>query len=159
MKMHKLIIGLVVLLLAGSIMAEEKGDHVAIIVNKKSGFDNLPLAQLTKIFRGERSKDAQGNKIVIVMREKDSPERAAVLKNVYGMTEQEYQKYFLQATFTGAVQSAPRQISGAAAIRAFVANNPGAIAYVRGTDVDDTVAIVKVDGKAPGDDGYGVKLK
>ena len=159
MKMSKFILGLAILLLTGPALAEDKADHLAIIVNKKSGVDNLALAQLTKIFRGERPRDPQGNKFVILMREKDSAERSAVLKIVYAMSEQEYQKYFLQATFTGAVQSAPKQVNGAAATITFVANNPGAIGYVRASEVDDSVAVVKVDGKAPGEDGYGVKLK
>ena len=82
-----------------------------------------------------------------------------ILREVYQMSEQDYQTFFLQATFTGNVQSAPKKLNSPAAMRQFVADNPGAIGYVRLKDVDDSVKIVKIDGKSPGDDGYKLKIK
>ena len=75
------------------------------------------------------------------------------------MGEDDYAKYFLQATFTGLVQAAPRPLASPGAMRQFVAGTPGAIGYLRASDVDDSVKIVKVDGKSPGDPDYKLKLK
>jgi hypothetical protein len=45
-----------------------------------------------------------------------------------------------------------------AAVKAYVAQTPGAIAYIRASDADDSVKVLKVDGKSPGDADYGLKL-
>jgi ABC-type phosphate transport system substrate-binding protein len=152
------LLGLAVLLLGAPMRADERPEPLAIIVNRKTSTENVTSAELSKDFRGERSKDADGNKIVILMREHGSPERAAVLKGIYRMTDKEYQTYFIQATFTGQVAAAPKKLNTAHAVRQFVADNPGAIGYVRLADVDDTVKVLKIDGRAPGDEAYGLKM-
>jgi ABC-type phosphate transport system substrate-binding protein len=48
-------------------------------------------------------------------------------------------------------------LNSAAAVRQFVAATPGAIGYLLASDVDDSIKIVKVDGKAPGEAGYPLK--
>ena len=75
------------------------------------------------------------------------------------MEEADYAKYFLQATFTGQVPAAPRTLSGAATAKQFVSVTPGVVGYVRGSDVDDSVKALKVDGKSPGEAGYALKVK
>ena len=37
--------------------------------------------------------------------------------------------------------------------------SPGAITYLRASDVDPSVKVLKVDGKAPGEAGYPLKIK
>jgi ABC-type phosphate transport system substrate-binding protein len=154
MARHYYIAGLLILLTCACGWSDDRPDAVAIIVAKKCTLGNVSQADLTRIFRGEKPRDPDGNKLVVLMRERGAPERAAILREIYRMSEQDYQTYFLQATFTGAVQSAPKKLNSASAVRQFVADNPGAIGYVRLKDVDDTVKIIKIDGKAPGDDGY-----
>jgi len=153
------IVGLLVLIGVSLARANDKADDLAIVVGKNSTLDNVTLAELVKLLREEKSKSSDGVKFIVLAREAGSAERSAALKEIYQMTEAEYQKYFLQATFVGAVQAAPKVVSGAAATRQFVAGNSGAIGYVRGSDVDDSVKVVKVDGKSPGDAGYGLKLR
>ena len=75
------------------------------------------------------------------------------------MDEAAFGKYFLQATFTGLVTAAPKQISGGAALCAFAAGTPGGITCVKAGDAGDSVKIVKVDGHAPGDPDYKLKIK
>jgi len=153
------IVGMFVLLGASLARADDKADDLAIVVGKNSTLSNVTLAELVKILREEKGKNADGVKFIVLAREPGSVERAAALKGIYQMTDAEYQKYFLQATFVGAVQAAPKVVSGAAATRQFVAANPGAIGYLRGSDVDDSVKVLKVDGKGPGDAGYGLKMR
>jgi hypothetical protein len=139
--------------------AQDKNADLAIIVGKSSGLDSVTSAELTKIFKAEKAKGPDGVKFALSARETGSPERAALLGQVYQMTEAEFTKFFLQATFTGAVQSAPKQVAAAAGAKQFVSGTPGGISYVRGSDADDSVKMVKVDGKLPGEDGYPLKIK
>jgi ABC-type phosphate transport system substrate-binding protein len=144
---------------AGIACAQDKSADLAIVVGKNSPIENVTRAELAKIFRAEKAKGPDGVKFVVAMREPGSAERAGALAGIYQMNEADYGKYFLQATFVGLVQAAPRQFTSAVAMRQFVAATPGAIGYLRGGDADDTVKIVKLDGHSPGDADYKLKVK
>jgi len=146
-------------LLVGTAFAGDNSGDLAIIVNKASTVTSVTSAELAKIFRAEKSKGPDGVKFVISMRETGSPERTAALAGIYQMAEADYGKYFLQATFVGLVQSAPRQISSVAAMRQFVSATPGGIGYVRASDADDSVKVIQIDGHSPGDPSYPLKIK
>ena len=51
-----------------------------------------------------------------------------------------------------------KSFSSAAGVRKFVHDLPGAIGYVRTDEVDGSVKIVRVDGRAPGEPGYRLTL-
>ena len=153
-----LLFALVSSLKIGLASAQDKSADLAIVVGKNSPLDNVSHAELTKIFRAEKGKGPDGVRFVILMREAGSPERTAALGDIYQMNEADYGKYFLQATFIGLVQAAPRQVN-AATLRQLVAGTPGAIGYARASDVDDSVKIVKVDGHSPGEADYPLKIK
>jgi len=160
-KMNKLAFALLMILasLTSSVWAQDKAADLAIVVNSASSLDNVSSADLVKIFKAEKAKSADGTKFVLAVREAGSPERAAALKSIYGMSDSEYEKFFLQATFAGTVQSAPKALGSASSVKQFVAGSPGAICYMRGSDVDSSVKVLKVDGKSPGDADYPIKIK
>lgn len=158
MKTKHTLIMAAVALASFSVQAQSKADHLAVIVAKASPTENLTAAELAKIFRAEKAKDASGTKFVIIQQDAGQAARAAALQGIYKMDEAGYNKYFLQATFTGAVQAAPKALSAEAA-KKFVAANPGAISYVRADEADDSVKVVKVDGHAPGEAGYLLTMK
>lgn len=127
---------------------------LAIIVNKSNPVDGLSYVDLRQIFLGQRSYWPHGRKITIVMREPGQAEREAVLRAIYGMGERDFNRHFLQAKFTGEVLAAPKLLSTAAGVKKFVLNVPGAIAYVRLNELDDSVKPIHIDNQAPGDPGY-----
>jgi ABC-type phosphate transport system substrate-binding protein len=139
--------------------AQDKTGDLAIIVGKNCSLNNVTSEELAKIFRAEKSKGPDGVRFILTTRETGSMERGTALAQIYKMEEGEYSKYFLQATFTGLVQSAPRAMNGSGTAKQFVAVTPGAIGYLRASDADDSVKVLKVDGKTPGEAGYGLKLK
>jgi len=141
-----------------AVNAQDKSAQLAVIIGKSSQLDNVSSADLAKIFKAEKAKAPDGTRFVITMLATGLPERDAALKGIYGMSEAEYGKFFLQATFTGAVQAAPKNYPSAAALKQFVAATPGAIGYIRASDLDDTVKAVKVDDRAPGDADYKLTL-
>lgn len=155
----RLLLGLTLLLPVARLLGQDKASDLAIVVGKNSALESVSSAELLKILRAEKTKGPDGVKFILTMREPGSAERAAVLSQVYQMSEADYTKYFLQATFTGAVTVAPKQIAGAAALRQFLGTTPGAIGYMRASEVDETLKTVKVDGKAPGEADYRLKIK
>lgn len=159
--MHTRFLSLAVsLLVAGlSAQAADKAQHLAIVVNKNSSLSDITSAELAKFFKAEKSKAPDGTKLVLVMQEAGRPEREAALQHVFKMSDGEFNKYFLQATFTGAVASAPRALANGRAVLRFVSESPGALGYVKGDEADDSVKVLKIDGKVPGDAGYALSCK
>ncbi len=133
-------------------------EDLAIIVNRSNPIDNLSYADVRKIFLGEQRHWPNGRKITLVMQDPGQPEREAALRLIYHMNERDLNRHFLQAAFTGEVQGGPKQLATADGVRRFVFNVPGAIGYARAAEVDESVKFVRVDGRAPGEPGYKIKL-
>jgi ABC-type phosphate transport system substrate-binding protein len=134
------------------------GDVLAIIVNKENPVENLSFEELRKLCLLRRTHWDNGRKVTVVLLQAPQPERAVVLKTIYGMEESEFDRYFLQGSFTGELQARPKTLATAAGVKRFVFNVPGAIAFARVSELDDTVKVVRLDGRAPGDPLYELKL-
>lgn len=132
---------------------------LAIIVNKANPTEELSSTELRKIFLAERAYWSQGGSITVAMRDAGQEERAVVLEHICHMNESEFNRYFLQATFTGAVQTPPKRFSTAIGIRDFVAAVPGAIGYVRINDLNASVKPLRVNGRLPKDPGYELAVQ
>ena len=139
--------------------AQDKSNDLAIVVNESSLLEDISSADVTKIFKEEKTKSPGGFKYVIAVRASGSPERKAALQGIYHMTNPEYEKLFLQATFAGTIQAAPKELTSANSVREFIASSPGAISYLRASEIDASVKVLKVDGKSPGDPDYPIKIK
>jgi hypothetical protein len=134
-------------------------NHLAIIVNRSNPIDNIPYMELQKVFLGERNRWTNGRRVTTVMRERGSPEREFVLNALYGMAEQDFERHWLRAQFTGEVQSPPKILSSAEGMKRFVFNVSGAIGYLRADELDDSVKVIRVDGRAPGEASYRFRLQ
>ena len=141
-----------VVALAGGPPAEAQRvgqEALAIVVNRANPIDDITSDELRKAFLGGRQRWPNGRKITVVMRPPGDMDRDLVLRLVCRMSEVEFQKYTLQAAFTGESTAGPRVLDTALGVRRFVFNVPGAIGYVRLSEVDDTVKVIHVDGRAP----------
>src|SRR5947209_15730620 len=98
---------------------------LAIIVNQTNPVENFSLDELRKIFLGERSHWPNGRRITLVMMDPAQPERKVVLKEIYGMSEKDFNTHFMQGVFTGAVTVSPRTLASSSEVRRFVFNVPG----------------------------------
>src|ERR1041385_4053831 len=143
----------------GVCFAQDKSDQLAIIVNKSSKLEDVSIGDLQKYFKAEKTKTPDGVKVVIVMLDVGRPERDAALKNIYKMSDTEYNDFFVSATFTGAVQAAPKTLPSAAAMKKYVADTAGAIGYIRASEADDSVKVLKIGSKSPGEGDYSLKMK
>ena len=144
--------------MAGNLAFSATAEDLAIIVAKSSALSDVTSAELTKIFKCEKTKGPGGAKLAVVVQSGGS-EHEAALAAIYKTDDAGYKKYFLQATFTGALSAAPKALSSGDAVKSFVTTTPGGIGYTKASVIDDTVKALKVDGKAPGEAGYPIQLK
>ncbi len=139
--------------------AVQPDQTLAIVVNQSNPVDNLTLQELRTVFLGERSHWPNGRRITLVMLEPGQPERKAILREIYRMNENDFSRHFLQGLFTGEVFVSPKTLATPVGVRKFVFNVPGAIGYVRASDVDESVKVIRVDGRLPEDKDYGLRLQ
>lgn len=138
--------------------AAPSSEALAIVVHNSNPVESLTVEELRKFCLAERNHWPNGRRVTVALREPGQAEREAVLKQLYGLTEQEFHRHFQQSKFTSEVQSAPRQLATASGVQRFVFNVPGAIGFVRVSEVDDTVKVLRLDGSAPTDRGYALKV-
>jgi hypothetical protein len=132
--------------------------NLAIIVNLSNTVDAVSREELRRIFLGERSHWPNGRRITLVMMEPGRPERKAMLRDVCQMDETAYNNRILHGLFTGELFVSPKTLASPTGVRKFVFNVPGAIGYVRASDADDTVKVLRVDGRVPQDKDYPLHI-
>ena len=144
---------------AGEQEAENPAEQsLAIVVNQSNPVDNLSFKDLRSIFLGERSHWPNGRRITLVTMEPGQPERKAILRSIYRMSENDFNRHFMQGLFTGEVFVSPKTLATPVGVRKFIFNVPGAIGYLRSSDVDDSVKVIRIDGHLPDDKEYSLRM-
>jgi hypothetical protein len=145
-------------LLAGSCLcaiAEEP--QLAIVVNKSTVPENVDIGELRQMILGEKLRWRDGPNVIVVQTPADTAERALTMKTIYRMTDPALKRYYMLAAFNGKEVGMPRDVNSAAALKKFVATNPGAIGCILASEVDASVKLLKVDGESPGAPGYKLR--
>jgi ABC-type phosphate transport system substrate-binding protein len=131
---------------------------LAVVVNKSNATSNLTKPELRKLVLGEQESWPGGAKVTVTLRPSGNPERAAVLKIVCRMSEDDYAQHSMHSDFVGQASNAPRIVGSAAAVRQMVAAVPGAIGFLPLSEVNDTIKVVSVEGVAAGEPDYKIKV-
>jgi ABC-type phosphate transport system substrate-binding protein len=138
---------------------ESETEPLAIVVNRNNPLNEISLADLRRVFRGQRSRWSNGRRVTLVMREQGTREREAILQSLYGVAEEDYRRTYMQAVFSGETADAPKTLTSTYGMLRFVYNVPGAIGYVRARDVDASVKALRIDGHLPGEPGYRLEVR
>ena len=131
---------------------------LAIVVNRANPVNNLSFSELRKVFLGRRSHWPNGRRIAVAMLDYGQPEREAVLEQIYKMDENNYRNYFLRGMFRGEVFMSPKTLATPIIVKKFVFNAPGGIGYIRASEVDGTVKVLRIDGHLPEDKDYILQI-
>jgi ABC-type phosphate transport system substrate-binding protein len=131
---------------------------LVFVVNRKNPVESLSLADLRMLLLGERSHWPDGPRVTVVMREPKQPERDAVIRLVCRLDDRDYTRMVLRSVFTGELRTAPKLLDTSVGVIRFVYNVPGAIGYVRASEVDNTVKIVRLSGVTT-ESAFGFTLK
>jgi phosphate transport system substrate-binding protein len=128
---------------------------IAVIVHEQVPVDDLSLAELRRIFRGERLFWEKELTITLLAPPRGSREREVLLDKVYERGgEAEYQRYWINKLFDKRAQTAPK-ITGSPQMSAgLVREIPGAIALVPANRIPRGVKVLRIDGRSPGEAGY-----
>ena len=146
---------LLVTFMALSVMAET----IAVVVNKKLPIDNIRTAELRRIFLGEQHQWNDRKKIFAINLGNNDETRKKFQKVIIGMSTDEIKKYWMDEKIKGKSIKQPNVQKSTRAVIAFVKKLPTAISYLPLEEAKKhkELKILKIDGKAPGDDGYILK--
>jgi len=134
-------------------------EGLAIVVNQKNRLDTVTLGQLRQIFSGEQKWWSSARRVTLVAMPRGTAERQTVLRVIYRMKNSDLDKYFFLGVFRGEFSTSPTTLATPGEVRKFVVNTPGALGYLRASDVDSSLKVVRVNGLLPEDDGYPLRLR
>jgi phosphate transport system substrate-binding protein len=121
--------------------------HTAVIVNKDNTVGNVTSAQLTKIIRGEVKKWADGKNVILVLHKDSAGEREA-LERLNKMSAGEW------TAFAIAHKDSIIFVDTDADVIKAVQAEPGALGLIEVRSIDNSVSVIRVDGKLPMELGY-----
>ena len=136
---------------------QSKEGDVAIVVNANTPVTNLTLAEVRKIFRGEKQYWTADLPVVLLVRAPVARERDVVLKVIYQMTEAQFRQFWVAKIFRAESVSAPKLVYSPDMANQLVSTLPGAISFVDAKHVGSGVKVLRVDGKLPGEAGYPLR--
>jgi hypothetical protein len=153
-----LVIALSTLGLSAVCAADSAPITLVVIVSKDSGMSDISQNTLRNAFLGESVTDPSGKKIIPLNHPPHTPERVGFDRVVLDMSPDEAARYWIDRKIRGQ-SGAPRAVDSPALLRRVVARLPGALSYIRREDADDTVRVLRIDGRRPGDSDYPLRYK
>lgn len=120
---------------------------MAVVVNKQNTVSNVTAAHLTKIFRSELKKWPDGTTVMLVLH-KQSAGETETLEHLNKMSANDWK------SFISAHKDSIQVVNSDADVLKIVQSEPGAIGLVDVRSVDNSITVVRVDGKLPMESGY-----
>jgi ABC-type phosphate transport system substrate-binding protein len=141
-----------------AVMAAQSHDaDVAIVVHPDTPVNNLTLAEVRKVFLGERQYWNANIPVVLLIRAPVARERNVVLKTIYQMSESQFKQYWIAKIFRAEAATAPKVVYSNDMANQLVTAIPGAIAFIDSKDVKPGTKVLRVDGRLPGEAGYPLR--
>ena len=121
--------------------------HTALVVNKDNDVDNVTSAHLSKIIRGEVKQWPNGKGIVLVLHRDAIGEREA-LEQLTKMSAADWNEFM----FTH--RDSILFVDTDADVLKEIQSEPCAVGLIEVHSIDNSVNVVRVDGKLPMERGY-----
>ncbi len=129
-------------------------EHLAIVVNLDTPVDGLSVAELRKLFLGDRQFWNPNLRVVLLVRAPVAREREVVLRQIYQMTEAQFRQYWIAKIFRAETTSGPKIVYSSEMTTELVAAIRGSIGFVTAAKVPPGVKVLRINGKLPGESGY-----
>ena len=128
--------------------------QVAVIVNRANPIQNLSLSDLQRLYLGQSATFSNGTRVVLVT---NPAAQARFYDTALGMTSDRFQRHWMELVFQGQDVTPPKPIANGEELNRFVAEHPGALAFIDLAGVDQSVKIMTIDGRAPTDPAYRLR--
>ena len=140
-----------------SLAQTTRGADIAVVVHPDTPISDLSLAEVRRVFLGERQYWNSKLPVALLIRAPVARERDVVLRVIYQMSEAQFKQYWIAKIFRAEVASPPKIVYSNDLQYDLVTALPGAIAFVDARNVRPGVKVVRVDGHLPGERDYPLK--
>ncbi|HXP16261.1 MAG TPA: hypothetical protein VN868_04125 [Terriglobales bacterium] len=130
---------------------------IAVVMHPDTPISNLSLAEVRKVFLGDRQYWSTNIPVVLLIRAPVARERDVVLKIIYQMSESQFKQYWIAKIFRAEVATAPKVVYSNDMANELVTAIPGAIAFIDSREVKPGSKVMRVDGRLPGEPGYPLR--
>jgi hypothetical protein len=130
---------------------------IAVVANAAVPVDNLTLAELRRLLLGDREFWSSGTRVTLLIRAPIARERDAAVRDVCQMTEAQFRQHWIGKVFRADTPSGPKIVYSAEMAIDQVSRIPGAITFVQGPVTNRNVKVLRIDGRAPGQQGYRLR--
>ncbi len=130
----------------------------AVVASPDVPVNGLSMADLRKLFLGDRQFWSSNLRVALVMRAPVARERAVVVWTICKMSEAQFSQYWIGKVMRADCTSGPRLFGSNQAAMDLVRTMPGAISIVNMAQVDSGLKVLQVDGKLPNQPGYKLRI-
>jgi ABC-type phosphate transport system substrate-binding protein len=130
---------------------------IAVVMHPDTPISNLSLAEVRKVFLGDRQYWSTNIPVVLLIRAPVARERDVVLKIIYQMSESQFKQYWIAKIFRAEAATAPKVVYSNDMANELVTAIPGAIAFIDSREVKPGAKVMRVDGRLPGEPGYPLR--
>jgi hypothetical protein len=148
---------LLLLAIAAAADAPATGSGFAVVVSPDVPINGLSMAELRKLFLGDRQFWNSNLRVSLLIRAPVARERAVIVWTVCRMSEAQFGQHWIGKVMRADTTSSPRQFNSNQAALDLVRSSPGAIAIVNATQVAG-MKVLPIDGKMPSDPGYPLQI-
>jgi ABC-type phosphate transport system substrate-binding protein len=136
-------LGLCLALSAPAAEAQGVDRSLRVIVSKENKIASLSTDDLNRIFLGKKTLWESGTRIVPAMPEEESQAGEAFLSGTLKKSVSQFRAYWKRLLFSGG-GAVPKVFRSSSQLVDFVARQPGAIAVIEASAVDDRVRVLEI---------------
>ena len=132
-----------VCLLPALATAQGVDKSLRIVVSKENKVASVSTDDLTRIFLGKKTLWDSGTRIIPAMPEEESTAGEAFLSGTLKKSVPQFRAYWKRLLFSGG-GTVPKVFRNSDQLLEFVARQPGAIAVIEASAVDDRVRVLEI---------------
>jgi hypothetical protein len=136
--------------------ANAQGDALVVVVSPTLSTSDLTFSKLRQIFLGNTAQTDRGERFVPFNFPPEHSVRTAFDRRVLGMDPSRVGQYWIDRRIRGQ-GTPPRTAPSAEVLRRVVRALPGAISYIRASDLTNEVKALRIDGKRHDEPGYPLR--
>ena len=148
---------LTALVCAGTLMASTAAPaikNIAVVAPAGSKLQDVTLAELAKLCKGEQKTWPDGGSFTLVIRDPESPELHLAVQKLFGVPPSEVKSAIAKLNETRVVI---RIVDSDEDLLRTVAATAGAVGILDVYAINSAVKVLRIDGKLPFDVGYALK--
>ena len=130
----------------------------SVIASSDVPVSNLSMADLRKLFLGDRQFWTPKLRVSLLVRAPVARERVIVVWTICKMSEAQFGQHWIGKVMRAESTSSPQLFSSNQQALTLVSNTPGAIAIVNAMQVPSGTKVLAVEGKLPHEAGYRLEI-